>query len=190
MTQDPVFTRVSDALLDYLREELVPIVLSSPDLVKLGHPGQEEDYRLGICLHDMEEVRPNGPPGMTRLSEGSRRLPDLALALHFMAFANRKVAFNSMEAADELLLLEAVLRAVHGTSGLEADGRLLKVGLHPLTSAEKLSLWQGMNTPLQPAVYITVEPIVVPSTRIARVPPVREVEIHTARKVERRPRSP
>ena len=45
MTQDPVFTRVSDALLDYLREELVPIVLSSPDLVKLGHPGQETDVR-------------------------------------------------------------------------------------------------------------------------------------------------
>lgn len=190
MTQDPVFTRVSDALLDYLREELVPIVLSSPDLVKLGHPGQEEDYRLGICLHDMEEVRPNGPPGMTRLSEDSRRLPDLALALHFMAFANRNVAFNSMEAADELLLLEAVIRAVHGTSGLEAEGHTLKMNLHPLTSGEKLSLWQSMNTPLQPAVYITVEPILVPSTRILRVPPVREVEIHAARKAERRPRSP
>lgn len=81
-----------------------------------------------------------------------------------------------MGSEDELLLLEAVYRAVHGAGKLELDGRELRLNFHPLTRAEKLSLWQSLNEPLQPAVYLTIEPILVPSTRISRVPPVREVQ--------------
>lgn len=176
MSNDPVFMRAGELLLEHLRSELVPVVISSGDMLKIAHPGMEEDFRLGLYLHDLEEVRPNGPPGMTRLGEDTRRFPDLLLALHFLAYANRKVAFNSMGSEDELLLLEAVYRAVHGVGKLELDGRELRLDFHPLTRAEKLSLWQSLNEPLQPAVYLTIEPILVPSTRISRVPPVREVQ--------------
>lgn len=184
MSNDPVFSQAGEKLLEYLRGELVPVVLSTGDMLKIAYPGMDEDFRVGICLHDMEEVRPNGPPGMTRLSEDTRRLPDLLLALHFFAYANRKVAFNSMEASDEFLLLEAVYRAVHGAPKLELDGRELRLGFHPLTQAEKTSLWQGLNEPLQPAVYLTLEPILVPSSRIQRIPPVREIQT-SAKPIER-----
>ena len=133
----------------------------------------------------MEEVRPNGPPGMTRLSEDSRRHPDLSLMMKFMAFANRKAAFHSMEMNDELLMTEAVFRAVHGVSGVELDGQRLKLEFLPLSQGEKVSLWQSISAPLQAAVYFALEPIPVPSTRIQRIPPVREVEVHAERKGRR-----
>lgn len=178
MNQDPIFIKAGERLLEYLRGELVPTVLGTPDMIKLAYPGQEEEFRLGLFLYDMEEVRPHGPPGMTRLSEDSRRFPDLSLAMRFMAFANRKVAFHSMEMADELLMMEGVFRAVHGSSGLELDGQKLKLRFYPLTQGEKVSLWQSLGSPLQGAVYFTLEPIPVPSSRIQRIPPVRAVEIH------------
>ncbi len=179
MSQEPVLIRAGELLLDYLRRELVPVVLSSPDMLRLGHPGMEDEFRLGLCLYETEEVRPNGPPAMTRLSPDTHGLPDLPLVLRFMTFANRKAAFGGMRAADELTMLEAVLRAVHGCAGLTMDGRKLRLTLHPLEQREKFSLWQSMNAPLQPAAYLALEPVVVPNTRIRRIPPVREVELST-----------
>ena len=64
MSNDPVFMRAGELLLEHLRSELVPVVISSGDMLKIAHPGMEEDFRLGLYLHDLEEVRPNGPPGM------------------------------------------------------------------------------------------------------------------------------
>lgn len=182
MSQDPIFTRAGEALLEYLRGELVPVVLSTPDMVKLAYPGQEEEFRLGLFLYGTEEVRPNGPPAMTRLGPDSHGLPDLALALHFMAFANRKVSFSGMGMEDELTLVEAVMRAAHGSGGLDVDGHRLKLEFHALTQSEKASLWQSLSTPLQPAAYLTVEPILLPSGRIRRIPPVREVDVRASRK--------
>lgn len=182
MSRDPIFTKVGEALLEHLRGELVPVVLSAPDMLRLAYPGQEEEFRLGLFLYGTEEVRPNGPPGITRLGPDSHRMPDLALALHFMAFANRKVSFRGMSMEDEFTLVEAVMRAVHGRGRLDLDGRGMKLEFHDLTQSERASLWQSLNAPLQPAAYLTVEPILLPSDRIRKIPPVRAVDIHTSRK--------
>lgn len=185
MNQEAVFGKISSALLDCLRGELSPVVLSAPDMVRLGYPGQEADFRLGLYLHEIEQVRYNGPPAASRPGADTLRLPDLALAMHFMAFANRNVAFKSMEMEDELLLIEGVFRAVHGVSALKLDGQALKLVFHPLTASEKAALWQGMNAPLQPAVYFTLEPVLLPGARIEHLPYVREVEIRTRDKGRR-----
>lgn len=182
MSRDPIFTKVGEALLEHLRGELVPVVLSAPDMLRLAYPGQEEEFRLGLFLYGTEEVRPNGPPGITRLGPDSHRMPDLALALHFMAFANRKVSFRGMSMEDEFTLVEAVMRAVHGRGRLDLDGRGMKLEFHALTQSERASLWQSLNAPLQPAAYLTVEPILLPGDRIRKIPPVRAVDIHTSRK--------
>ena len=182
MSQTPIFTRAGGTLLEHLRSELVPVVLGAPDMIQLAYPGWEEEFRLGLFLYGTEEVRPNGPPGMTRLGPDSRRMPDLALALHFMAFANRKVSFRGMCMEDEFTLVEGVMRAVHGSGGLNVDGRRVNLEFHDLTQSEKVSLWQSLNAPLQPAAYLTLEPILLPSDRIRKVPPVRAVDIHTSRK--------
>lgn len=85
-----VFSLAGERLLEYFRGELVPGALSSPDMLRLAYPGMDGEFRLGLCLHELEEIHPHGPPGMTRLSEDSRRFPALLLALRFLAFANRK----------------------------------------------------------------------------------------------------
>ena len=113
MSQEPVFERIGNRLLECLRGEMIPAVLNQGDDIKMTHPGAETDYRFGVFLHDIEEVRPYGPSASVRLSEDTRRHPDCLLALHFLLYANRKVPFDSMSAMDEMVLLEAAIRAVH-----------------------------------------------------------------------------
>ena len=175
-----VFTLAGEGLLAYFRGELVPGVLGSPDMLQLAYPGMDGEFRLGLCLYELEEVRPHGPPGLERVGEDVHKLPDLLLALRFLAFANRKAAFGSMEAGDELLLLEGALRAVHGCPGLELEGRRLRLSLQPLTQGEKASLWQSLHAPLQPAAYFTLEPVPLPAARIRRDTPEREVRATAA----------
>lgn len=182
MSDEPIFERLGNLLLERLRGEMVPAVLTREDDIKLTHPGAETDYRFGVFLHDLEEVRPYGPPPAVRMSEDTRRYPDRLLALHFLLYANRKVPFDSMSVLDEMVLLEAAVRAVHSMEPLEADGQKVKVGFHELTGNEKTALWQSLNSPLQPAAYLTLEPVKIPSVRIRRTPPVREVRLAAKRK--------
>lgn len=175
MNGEPIFERVCAALLEKLRGDLEAVMVNTRDGIKLNHPGAEEDFHLGVYLYDMEEVRPNGPPRPVRLNEQERRLPDLNLALHLMIFANRKVAFNAMSAEDEVRLLEASIRSLHSITELATEVGRVRVSFQALTQSEKASLWQSMNCPFQSAVYVDLQPVSVPSTRILRVPPVREI---------------
>lgn len=175
MNDEPIFERVCAALLEKLREDLGAVMVNSRDGIKLSHPGAEEDFQLGVYLYDMEEVRPNGPPRPVRLNEQERRLPDLNLALRLMIFANRKVAFNAMGAEDEVRLLEASIRSLHSMTELETEAGRVRVSFQELTQSDKVSLWQSLNCPFQSAVYVDLQPVSVPSTRILRVPPVREI---------------
>lgn len=175
MNGEPIFERVCDALLKKLRGDLGAVMVNPRDGIRLSHPGAEEDFQLGVYLYDMEEVRPNGPSRPVRLNEQDRRLPDLNLALRLMIFANRKVAFNAMGAEDEVRFLEAAIRSLHSITELETEAGRVKISFQALTQAEKVSLWQSMNCPFQSAVYVDLQPVSVPSTRILRVPPVREI---------------
>lgn len=176
MNDEPVLTAAGSLLLEHFRGALVPAVLGEAELVRLSAPGEQEDFRLGLCLYDLEEIRPGGSGTMKRLSEEERRYPSLILSLHFFAFANRKAAFHSVGAEDELLLLEASARAVHSAPGLPFGGGTLRLGLEGVEREHARALWQSLNIPLQPAVYFSVEPVIIPSTQIRRVPAVRSVE--------------
>jgi len=184
MSREPVFERIGALLLERLWGEMVPSVLNQEDDIKLTHPGAETDYRFGVFLHDIEEVRPYGPPSALRESEDTRRYPDCLLALHFLLYANRKAPFDSMSALDEMVLLEAALRAVHNMEPLEVDDQKVRASFHRLTRNDRTALWQSLNSPLQPAAYLTLEPVRIPSGRIRRTPPVREVQISARRRGE------
>lgn len=182
MTQEPVFEQAGRLLLEHLREEMIPAVLNLDDDIKMAHPGEETDYRFGVFLHDIEYIRPYGPPSTVRLNENTWRHPDCFLALHFLLYANRRVPFDSLSALDEMVLLEAAVRAVHSMDCLTVNAQKIRVEPHELSGSEKIALWQSLNSPLQPAVCLTLQPVQVPSTRLRRITPVREIHLTAKRK--------
>ena len=182
MSQEPVFERLANLLLERLRREMVPAVLNAPEDVKMTHPGAETDYRFGVFLYDMEELRSYGPSPPVRLDGETRRHPDRLLALRFLLYANRKAPFDSLSALDEMVLVEAAMRAAHSMESLTLDGQEVRPSLRGPALPEKTALWQSLGSPLQPAVYLTLEPVRVPSSRIRRAPAVREFQLNAKRK--------
>lgn len=176
MRDEPVLTGVSEWLLELVRDALSG-VLSDKQSVKLTHPGSEEEFRLGLALYDLEEIRPGGPPQAVPVGKDERRFPDLALSLHYIAFANRKAAFHGVEAADEMMLLEGVLRAMADVPGFIWGDQRVFVSLQRLDLSQRTALWQSLSQPLQPAVYLTVEPVPIPSGRVVKTPRVHETEV-------------
>lgn len=182
MSQEPILERLAALLLEHLRRELVPAVLNAPDDIKMAYPGSETDHRLGVFLYNMEELRACGPPASIRMDEETRRYPDRLLRLSFLLYANRKVPFDSLSALDELVLVEAAMRALHSMGPLALEGQEVRSALHDPALPEKTALWQSLNRPLRPAVYLTLEPVRVPSSRIRRTPAVRAFQLSTKRK--------
>lgn len=181
--REPVLTRVGGLVLDYLRQGLVPGVLAEGDMVKLTWPGAQEDFRLGLCLYDLETVRAGGPGTPTRQGENQWRRPDLLLSLRFFAFANRKAAFHGMEASDELVLLEAVMRAVYGAPDLPlGEDKTFRLALDRVERSEKTALWQSFHVPGQSAVWFSAEPVAIPGRPLSRAAVAREVEVDMRRK--------
>lgn len=185
MSQEPVLTRAGGLILDYFCQKLVPGVLAEGDMVKLTWPDGQEDFRLGLCLYDLEVIRPGGS-GMPERQAGNQwRKPPLLLALRFFAFANRKAAFRSMEASDELLLLEAAARAVHSAPEFPlAEGGAFRLGLDRVERSEKTALWQSFHAPGQSAVWFSAQPVAIPGGPLRRAPAAREVEVDMERKGE------
>lgn len=182
MNQDPVLARAATLLLDLLRKALLPGVLFGEDDIRLTWPQASQDYRLGVTLYDIEAVRPYGTPVPVRVSENERRGPGESFALHFFVYANRQVPFDSLTAEDEMVLLEAVMRAVHNAEPRPLAGETVTIRFDTLTRQEKGALWQSLNAPLQPAVYLILEPLVVPSDKLEHFVPVRDVQIKSNKK--------
>lgn len=182
MNQDPVLARAGEMLQNLLRGALVPGVLFREEDIRLTWPQAQEDYRLGISLYDIEAVRPYGTPLPVRVGETERRGPAGSFALRFLVYVNRKVPFDSMSAEDELVLLEAVLRAVYNAEPRPLAGEEVSIRLDPVTRQEKAALWQSFSTPMQPAVYLIMEPLKVPSDKLEHFVPVRSIQVKSSKK--------
>lgn len=184
MNQQPILQQAGDLLLNMLREALVPVVLHAADDIQIAYPTAEQDYQIGVFLYDMEEMRPYGTALPTRISDTQRQGASRSLALHFLIYANRKMAFQSITALDEMVLMEAVIRTIHNSAPLFLEKDKLNIQLEALTRQDKVSLWQSISSPLQPAVYLVMEPVVIPSTKLEHFVPVRELVLKSHKKKE------
>lgn len=182
MSDGPVLEQGGNLLVELLRRALIPGVLYHQEDIGLANPTEEKDCRLAVSLYDMELVRPYGTPRPVRVGEDQIRGPGCIFALHFLVYANRKVPFDSMTAADEMALLEGTLRAVHNATPQTLAGETVEIRFQSISAQEKISLWQSLGVPLQPAVYLVMEPLVIPSDKLERFVPVREVNLKAHKK--------
>lgn len=182
MSHAPILEQAENLLLELLGDALVPGVLHTRDSIQLCQPNGEQDYRLGVFPYDIEEARPYGTPVPVRISDTQRRSPSRAFSLRFLVFANRKAPFDSMTVTDEMILLEAVMRAIHNSCPAELEGETVSIRFDAITRQEKAALWQSLGAPLQAAIYLIMEPLVVLSTRLERFVPVRQVELKSQKK--------
>lgn len=178
MSQQLVLLQALSLVLEGLRKELVPVVLQQADELQLAYPGDSTEGRLFLTCYDVADTRPFGVPRPIPQGPTLQQAPNRYLALRFLLYANRKRPFGGLEAVDELVLLEGAVRAAHSMGPLELEGEPLRLQLESPPTSEKTALWQSMGQPIQPALYLMLEAIPVPSSRVTRIAPVKELYLH------------
>lgn len=161
-------------LLELLRDNLCPRYVRDRDSILLTAPWEEEDYRVGVYLYDIQDyslaVAATADTGGNIL-----RFPPKVVELSYMLFCNEKHRFGGLQREWLQSILNEMIRTLHDNPTLiREDGE--KVGISFLCESVefKIRLWGSFNQPLQPAVYLRAAPVTVASARTRKVNRVTE----------------
>lgn len=161
-------------LLELLRDNLCPGYVRNRDSILLTAPWEEEDYRVGVYLYDIQDYS-LAVAATTDTGRNILRFPPKVVELSYMLFCNEKHRFGGLQRERLQSILNEMIRTLHDNPTLiREDGE--KVGISFLCESVefKIRLWGSFDQPLQPAVYLRVAPVTVASARTRKVNRVKE----------------
>ena len=178
------------ALLNLLRENLVPDVVQNPDAIGLCSPDEKGDMLLGLHLYDIrenEEIRINE---MVNLDVSKQKYPSVYVTLCYMitAYSSADVKFR---AGEDHKILNKVLQVLNDHALLDADTLTptakaqemnLRIHIANLTLEEKQRLWNFPNHPYRASLFYRIAPVEVESGRLREVKRVVDVEFRVDEK--------
>lgn len=163
-------------LLELFRTRLCPAYVRDEDMILLASPWEEADYRVGIYLYDIQDYSLTFT-AETELSSTQRRYPSKAVELSYLVFCNQSHHFGGVPKEQLQIVLGEIVRTVYDCPELEVgDGERVRLSFLREDVEFKLRLWGSFDRPLQPAVYIRAEPVLIMSRRMRSVSQVRERE--------------
>lgn len=161
-------------LLELLRDSLCPAYVRDRDNVLLTAPWEEEDYRVGIYLYDIQDYS-LAASGSADSGGDTLRFPPKALELSYLLFCNEKHRFGGLQRERIQGILTEIVRAVYDHPRLKReDGETVEFFFLRESVEFKIRLWGSFNQPLQPAVYVRAAPVAVASARARKAYRVRE----------------
>lgn len=162
------------SLLELLRDTLCPEYVRDRDNILLTAPWEEEDYRVGIYLYDIQD-HSLAVPAAADTGGDTLRFPPKALELSYMVFCNEKHRFGGLQRERLQGILTEIVRAAHDHPRLKReDGETVELSFLRESVEFKIRLWGSFNQPLQPAVYLRAAPVAVASARTRKANRVRE----------------
>lgn len=144
------------------------------DSILLTAPWEEEDYRVGIYLYDIQDYSP-AVPGPAGTEGDTLRFPPKTLELSYMLFCNEKHRFGGLQRERIQGILTEIVRTVYDHPRVKReDGETVEFCFLRESVEFKIRLWGSFSQPLQPAVYVRAAPVAVASARTRKANRVRE----------------
>lgn len=171
---DSEILQTGKSLLKVLKRSLCPGYVRDEDAVVLTAPWDEEDYRVGIYLYDIQDYSLVSAPGVF-IDEKKRRFPPKAAELSYLIFCNQNHRFGGLQKEQLHLVLNEIVRAVYDHPVLEReDGEKVELSFLREDVEFKIRLWGSFNQALWPAVYVKAAPVLIASRRLQSVTRVEE----------------
>lgn len=162
------------SLLELLRDKLCPGYVRNRDSILLTAPWEEEDYRVGVYLYDIQDYSMAVAAPVDTGSD-MMRFPPKAVELSYMLFCNEKHRFGGLQRERLQGILNEIIRTLHDHPSLmREDGETVGISFLRESVEFKIRLWGSFNQPLQPAVYLRAAPVPVASARTRKVSRVKE----------------
>ncbi|MDE5891624.1 MAG: DUF4255 domain-containing protein [Acetatifactor sp.] len=174
--------QVGKSLLELFQSKLCPDFVRDADLILLASPWEEADYRVGLYLYDIQDYSLTAT-AEAALDDTLRRYPPKAVELSYLIFCNQTHRFGGVQREQLQAVLNEIVRTVYDNPELErGEGEAVRLSFLREAAEFKIRLWGSFNQPLQPAVYIKAEPVLIESRRMRRVSQVRERDYGVERK--------
>lgn len=179
---DSEILQVGKALLELFQKNLCPEFVRDADMILLASPWEEADFRVGLYLYDIQDYSLRATAERV-LEDTLRRYPPKAVELSYLIFCNQAHRFGGVQREQLQAVLNEIVRTVYDNPELEKkDGEAVRISFLRENDEFKIRLWGSFNQPLQPAVYIRAEPVLIESRRQRRVSQVRERDYGMERK--------
>lgn len=177
-----MINEVSKELENLLQNFLYPEVVTSRDAISICVPKHEnQDYLLGIYLYDLsQDVLQRD--SFARVEGNTRYYPPKHISASYVVFCNEDTRFGgyTREAADQLL--EKVIQIIHDTTSIQVNNNKMLVQFENIELEQKIRFWQSLSKPLQPAIYLKISPLLIPSLKKEKVSIVKDVHVQSAQK--------
>lgn len=171
---DSEILQTGKCLVELLKKSLCPDYVRDEDNVILTAPWDEEDYRVGVYLYDIQDYSLAAARGAF-LDEHRRRFPPKATELSYLIFCNQKHRFGGLQKEQLHMVLNEIVRVIHDNPVLErADGEQVELSFLRESVEFKIRLWGSFHQALWPAVYVKAAPVLIVSRRIQTINRVQE----------------
>lgn len=173
-----------NAVLELLKEALVPELLNSPDKIGLCSPEDHGDLAVGVWLYDLKEDTDLQMHDMINVGLQSQRYPSAYLTLRYMITLYLQSDLK-YRASQEHQIIGRMIQTFRDYAVLDAetlkpaqDGSRtgIRIQMQDLTVEEKIRIWSVPNMPYRTSLFYTAGPVEIPSTRKKAVHRVREVQ--------------
>jgi hypothetical protein len=172
-----IIADIGNAIVQLLRDNLVPGIIISTENVGLCTPSDKGDIVLGINLYDVKENQDIVPTGMAAKGVKQLKYPSAFYDLYYMitAYSASDIKFR---AAEDQKILGKVLQVLkdHPTFTAEQLGSELtnsqytpKIELLHLENDEKMKLWHVPDMPYRLSLFYKVYPVEIESNRVKEV---------------------
>ncbi|MDE6874932.1 MAG: DUF4255 domain-containing protein [Lachnospiraceae bacterium] len=179
---DSEIAQVGKGLLSLLQGSLCPDFVRDKESITLAAPWDEEDYRVGIYLYDIQDFSVCRPAGKI-INEEEQRFPPKAVELSYMVFCNEKHRFGGSRREQLHATLNEIVRTVYDNPVLlQEGGEEVELSFLRESADFKIRLWGSFHQALQPAVYVRAVPVLLSSRRRRTVHAVRKRDYRTERK--------
>lgn len=184
MASYTVIADVGNAIVELLREHMVPEVILNPEAIGLCNPEDKGDFLLGVYLYD---VRPSEMyRNSSRVAYGisQQKYPSTYWTLNYMitAYSNGDV---KLKATEEQKILGRAMQVLADYSRLDPEtlkpveaktGTVIQLEFLSMSADDKMKIWSVPNKAYRLSFYLTAGPVELGSAKTMEVKRVVDVD--------------
>ena len=184
MAKYTVIADAGKAIVDMLKDQIVPEPLSKIEAIGVCDPKERGSFIVGLHPYDIREVTENRNNRPIVLPNGQLQNPPTAFNIKYMLSVVSK-AEPATKSIDEARILGKIIQVMQDNStipdkylseSLKMAGQKIKIESQPMELEEKVKVWTMFSEPYKLSVFYTVGPIYVdsnivkePATRVKSV---------------------
>lgn len=174
------YTAIADAgkaLLEMLKDKIVPEPLSKPENIGLCEPKERGAYTVGIHLYDIKESAETKRIDPVRLPNGDLQNPPLSVQLYYMVSVSSKAELDT-KASDEARIIGRVMQSFMDNpiipykylpDSIRVANQDVTVNMLNMELEEKVKVWTMFGESYKVSMFYSVGPIYIDS-EVIKVP--------------------